>query len=587
MISKFLFFSFLLLFSLAASADDTAKSPEKPKDEASGIEAHAARSVDSARRSIRRDSVSQQVFLLLLGEVALQRNQLDLALSAYHDLAIQTRDPAIVQRAAELSIAAQRYEQALRLVNLWLRLEPEARQARLAEIHLLLLMGRLDDLYEPMTRFLAAEPDSLGANILNLHRLLARYPEKRAAMAFMQRIVERYPESPEAHYAISMLASATGQATRARTAARRAWTLKPDWFAPVVVETQLILQGPGEEAAQVNEAAALLAAFLEKNPDSVEARMMLARLFLGAKRYQDARAQVDLLLEKDPQNLELVYSVAMLALQEKDMETARTQLERLLNLDYPDRNAVHYFLGLIGEETKDRESALAHFRQVSGGPQYLFARVRIAESLADAGDIDAAIAFLRETRTRSSQERVQRVLMESQILRKAERYQTAYEMLSDAQKADPEVPEILYDLALAAEKVGKLKEMEAYLKKLIDMDPDNAHALNALGYSLADRNLRLAEAYELIRRAVDIAPQDPFIMDSMGWVLYRQGKIEEALSVLENAYTLRADPEIAAHLGEALWVLGRREEALALWEKAVQEAPKNEALNAAIRKFQP
>jgi tetratricopeptide (TPR) repeat protein len=622
MLAKFLFSFFLLVFSLAASADTAAPptggtSPDSgaqeaisPASEAAAPEAvreagaasdapgtaaaeptEATEATTAAPRATARpkrpESVSRQVFLLLLAEVALQRNQLELAVSAYHDLAMQTRDPAIVQRATELAIATERNDEALRLVKLWTRIAPESRQARLAEIHLLLLTGRLDDLAEPMDRFLAAEPDNLGSNLLNLNRLLARYPEKRAALAFMQRIADRYPESPEARYAIAVLASGNGQSTRAREAARQAWKLKPDWFAPVMLETQILLQGPGEEAAQVDEAVAILSTFLEKNPDSTEARMMLARLLLSARRYLEARAQVDLLLEKDPQNLEMVYSVAMLALQEKDIGTARLQLERLANSAFSDQNAVQYFLGLIAEEEKDKERALSHFRQVSGGAQYLFARLRIAESLAETGDVDAALAFLRETRTRSAQEKVGRVLMESQLLRKAERHQAAYETLAEAQKANPETPELLYDLALAAEKVGKVKEMEQHLKKLITLDPDNAHALNALGYSLADRNLRLAEAHDLIRRAVDLAPEDPFIMDSMGWVLYRQGKIEEAITTLENAYTRKADPEIAAHLGEVLWVQGRREEAAALWEKAAREAPKNETLNAAIRRFRP
>lgn len=527
----------------------------------------------------------QVVFQLLLGEVALQRGQLELALSAYRDLALRTRDAGVVRRAAELAGAAQQYGVALEMVRLWLELEPESQSARQMQAGLLVLAGRLDELDGPVAEMLAAEPDNLGTNFLSLNRLLARYPDKAAVQAFVERMASPYPKLPEARYALALAAAAAGQLERGRAEARQAQVLKPDWEAPVLLEAQLILREQGEP--RIAEAAQLLNDYLKRQPDSTEVRLHLARVLIGAKDYHQAREQFDQLLRKDPDNPDVVYPVAMLALQEKDLETARAQFTRLLELPFPDRGAARYFLGQVEEAAGNKPAALAHYEQVPGGAQYLPARARAAQLLADQGQLDAGLLLLRQSNVRAPKEKVQLAQAEAQLLREAGRHQAAYGALSGALKAQPEQPDLLYDTALAAEKVGRTQEMETHLKKLIKLQPDNAHAYNALGYSLADRNLRLKEAHELIARAVSLAPADPFIMDSMGWVLYRQGKLTESLATLEKAYGIKADPEIAAHLGEVLWKLGRRDEARALWQKAVAAAPDNEALQATLKKFQP
>ena len=196
-------------------------------------------------------------------------------------------------------------------------------------------------------------------------------------------------------------------------------------------------------------------------------------------------------------------------------------------------------------------------------------------------------ALLRTTPGSTPAEKTQLILAEAQLLREAGRSDEAYALLETSLAKQPDNPELLYETALTAERQGKPQILEKHLKHLLKLKPDHAHALNALGYSLAERNTRLAEAHKLISQALALAPQDPFIMDSMGWVLFRQGKLPESLKTLEAAYGIKADPEIAAHLGEVLWTMGRKDDASRIMNEAAKKFPDNEVLASALKKFQP
>ena len=283
----------------------------------------------------------------------------------------------------------------------------------------------------------------------------------------------------------------------------------------------------------------------------------------------------------------MIYPVAMLALQQGDAATGRALLEKLLKSDFPDKSTIHFFLGQLDEEQKKPEAALAHFRQVTAGDQYVAARARAAQILLQQGKPDEARELLHATRGGSATEQAQLAIAEAQLLREAGRRDDGYAVLEAALAKYPDNPELLYETALTAERQGKPEVMEKHLRQLLKLKPDHAHALNALGYSLAERNIRLAEAQDLITRALALAPQDPFIMDSMGWVQFRQGKLPEALKTLETAYGIKADPEIAAHLGEVLWTMGRKDDAARLLKDAAKKYPDNDVLAGAVKKFAP
>jgi tetratricopeptide (TPR) repeat protein len=269
------------------------------------------------------------------------------------------------------------------------------------------------------------------------------------------------------------------------------------------------------------------------------------------------------------------------------MSTGRTQLEHLLTTDFPDKSTIHFFLGQLDQEQNKTEAAAEHYRQVTAGEQYIAARSRLAQMLLQQGKISEARELLHNTRGGTAAERTQLILAESQILREAGRHNDAYIVLDGALTAQPDNLELLYEAALTAERIGKPELLESHLKRLLNIKPDHAHALNALGYSWTERNIRLPEAQELIAKALSLTPEDPFIMDSMGWVLYRQGKLSEALQTLEKAYRIKADPEIAAHLGEVLWTLERKDDARRILREAYKAYPDNEALAGTVKKFLP
>jgi Flp pilus assembly protein TadD len=246
---------------------------------------------------------------------------------------------------------------------------------------------------------------------------------------------------------------------------------------------------------------------------------------------------------------------------------------------------VRYLLGQIAEEQKQWPRAIQWYKQIDEGDQVLAARMRIAQVVAKQGKLDEARKYLKSVKAESPAEQVQLIVAEAQLLREANRNRDAFDMLDQALKKDPDQPELLYDFALTAEKLERFDLLEAKLRKLIQVRPDHAHAYNALGYSFAERNLRLPEAQKLIEQALQLAPEDNFIIDSLGWVLYRQGDLKGAARELRRAYGGRPDAEIGAHLGEVLWVMGERAEADKVWREALDTSPENETLLKTIKRL--
>jgi tetratricopeptide (TPR) repeat protein len=262
-------------------------------------------------------------------------------------------------------------------------------------------------------------------------------------------------------------------------------------------------------------------------------------------------------------------------------------MKRLLELGYRDANTVRYTLGQIAEEQKDWPRAIEWYEAIQRGEQALPARMRIANAIAKQGKLKEARAYLRGVSVQAEPQRVQLLVAESQLLRDANLHREAFELLGQALAKSPDQPDLLYDHALTAEKLDRFDVLESSLKRLIQLKPDHAHAYNALGYSFAERNLRLPEAKQLIEKALEIAPADFFIIDSLGWVLYRMGDLKGAARELRRAWEGRPDGEIGAHLGEVLWTLGERDEARRIWQESLKASPESETLQKTLKRFNP
>lgn len=528
----------------------------------------------------KQDLTAQMFYQFLLAEIAGQRGQLGLASEAYGTLAKTTQDPRVARRAAEVAFFARRYDTALDAARLWSQLDPESTEARYLITALLVVLNRQDDLLAHLPTQLAAEGANLGAALMQINRQLARMQDRQAAWRIIDKVTAPYPNIAEAHFARAQAAQAAGENGLALAEIDRALAIKPDWEYAALVRVQLV--------SPSSEAVAWLGRFVASRPQALEARLAYARLLVGERRYQEARQEFAGLLDANPDNTDVIYAVAVLSMQLNDLVEAEKQLKRLLALGYPDANTVRIYLGQIAEDGKRPEDAIAWYSQATAdGQKYLAARLRAAAVMAHEGKLDDALAFIRQTSAGSPEERAQIRVGEAQLLRDAGRDRDAFAVLERALADQPDQPDLLYETALSAEKLGKTEILELHLRRLIAIKPDYAHAYNALGYSLADRNVRLDEAAQLIDKALQLAPDDPFILDSKGWVQYRQGNFATALESLQKAFSIKADPEIAAHLGEVLWTLGRKDEARKTWGDATKASPANPVLADTIKKFIP
>ena len=543
--------------------------------------AQAAAKTAASAESVGADMLPRTVFGVLLGEIALDRGKSDIALGAYVDLARRSRDPVVIQRAFEIANGKNMFDLALELARLWGQSDPQSFQAQQAITATLVRLNRLDELAEQIAVMLERDKTRLGEHLIYLNRMLASQPDKAAVDRLVQKVASPYVGIAEAHYAMAVAAFSAGDHERSRQQASKAIELRPDWELAALVYARALAK-----AAPV-ESIAFLRRFVSDNPKAADARLTLARLLIAEKNYGEAREHFERILEDYPDTPEVLFPTAMLALQQKDNAAARALLERLLTGSFADKSTVHYYLGEIDEDEKKFDSALGHYQQVISGDQYLTARGRAALMLTRQGRFEEALSLLRLADTKTKDERLRLGLAEASVLREAKRNSEAFEVLEKLLKESPDDTDLLYESALTAERLGKFDIFEKRLKRSLELRPDDAHTLNALGYSLADRNVRLDEAYALIKKAANLKPNDPFIMDSLGWVLFRQGKAEEGLAILQAAYKIRPDAEIAAHVGEVLWTLGRREEALSLWRSAAEKQPDNEVLATTIKKFRP
>jgi len=525
--------------------------------------------------------LARTVFQSLIGEFALQRGDIKLGVDAWSDLAQRTRDPKVIARATEVAGLARQYDRALELTKLWLEVEPDSAKAKQTQSSLLIMANRIDDLAPQLAAVLEQDKPNLANNLLQLNRLLARHSDKKAVQELIDRFAPPCDWLPDANFAMAQAAANAGDNLRALSETEKALLLRPDWEAAALARAQL--QAKQSSLTAIDS----LNDFVTRNPNARDARLTLARLLISEKQYNESRKHFERLIKDNPDNPEVIYPVAMLALQQGDAVTGRTQLEKLLTTDYADKSTVHFFLGQLDQEQKKPDAALEHYRQVSTGDQYIAARSRAAQILLQQGKPEEARELLHSTRGSNAAEQTQLILAESQLLREAGRPNDAFILLETALTSQPDNPELLYETALTAERIGKPEILETHLKHLLKLLPDHAHALNALGYSLAERNTRLPEARELITKALRLMPDDPFIMDSLGWVLYRQGELPESLKTLEKAYSIKADPEIAVHISEVLWAMERKDDARRALKDAAKQFPGNEVINGALKKLQP
>ncbi len=575
--STFLFAALAALFSQQALAADEV-TPAKKRPPAKEAKRPVTNNPKSASEQLL-DQSGQQVFQVLVAEMALQYGDTSLATKAYSDLSLRTRDPRVLERTVEIAGYARRFDIALDAATLWLAVEPDSVRAQQMLTSMLIMSNRMDELAPTLIRMLEMDRAALGANLLGLNRMFARNEDRVAVFNLIEKVCRPFFGVAEAHYAVAIAANSAAMHERAQAEANRALELRPEWEMAALLQAQI--------AARTSTAQAItyLQAFVDRNPMARDVHLQLARALVGEKRYDEARQHFNQLLKGFPNNPDVVYPVALLALQQNDLVVAETQFNRLLALDIPDKSIAYYYLAQIAEEKGKLDEALGLYAKVESGEQMVQARMRSAQILAGQGKLDEARKLLSEASTGSEEQSIQFAIAEAALLRKAKQPQAAFDLLDARLEQQPDNAELLYETALLAERLDQLEIMERRLRRLIELQPGYAQAYNALGYSFAERGIRLPEARELIDKALTLLPNDTFILVSLGWVLYRQGDLSGALATLERAYGMRDDPEIGAHLGEVLWALGRKDDAQKLLRAAQKKHPDNEPLADAVKKF--
>ncbi len=517
------------------------------------------------------------LFNLLLGEVAGQRQQLDVAVQHYLTAAAEADDPRIAERALRIALYARNEEAALEAARRWVELAPENVDARQTLGLLALRAGIQDEAFEQFEILVTR----LGGEraFQSITALLARDEDRGAALALMGRLAERYPELPEAHLAYSRLALHAGDPERALTEVEQALRLRPGWVQALVQRAQVrVKQG------ELDAAARELARAIERDPDRIELRVTYARVLLEQRDIEGARAQFRKVIELQPDNADAHYSLGLLALDRGEPKVAERHFRRLLALGQREQEA-YYYLGRIAEMRDDPKAAIEWYDRVQQGDYLFDAQVRSARLRAGMGDLSSARRMLHELRLRNPHIAVRLYLVEGDLLVAAGQYRQAFDMYSTVLAELPDNSDIRYARALVAEKLGDIALAEQDLRAITEREPENAHAWNALGYTLADRTGRLQEALRYIRKALELAPEEPAIIDSMGWVQYRLGHLQEAEAWLRKAWEKSRDPEIAAHLGEVLWQAGKRDEARRVWNEGAKQGADNPVLRETRERF--
>ncbi|PXX49535.1 tetratricopeptide repeat protein [Aquitalea magnusonii] len=572
-----------LLLVLLLSACTTLKSPlhsnAPAPSNAEAADDEATASAEDTANLPRLELTPQIVYGVLASEIAAQRGAAGSSAVTYLDLARQTKDPRLAQRAAEFALFSGQLKEASAALALWMELDPSSQVPREQLFITMLRSGKLAESEPLVEDLLKREPQRAPDIFVQLARLTARQSDKQAASALVNRLASRYPELPEARFAvIAVAAEINDEATIQREFDRLA-QIAPKWDLPVAWQTDRLRR------IRLDQAIDFLQRELQRRPDAgLELRTAYPRLLVGAKRFVEARSAFEALLKQNPDNPELLYATGLLAYQLRDLDAADQRLSAALQQKHPEADFIRFTLGQVAEDRQDKSAAYRWYESVGKGPQYLPAQARLAALDAADGKLDQALQRLAPL-GEGEQEKVQVAMQQAEMARNAKRYDLSYRILTQALESWPRSPELLYDRALVSDQLGNLGDAERDLKALLKEKPDDPQALNALGYTLANRSSRHLEALAYIEKALKADPDNPMILDSMGWVLFKLGRNEAALKYLERSYAAMQDSEVAAHMGEVMWRLGRKQEALGVWNRALARDPGNEALQDVLKRF--
>jgi tetratricopeptide (TPR) repeat protein len=577
-----------LLAGCAASPPLVAQAPVAPSAPAAppapAAPAAAAAPVAPPPAPPANSGMDAELFYqLLLGELNVRASEPSAGFALILDAARKTNDPTLYQRAVELAFQARNGEAALQAARAWRQAFPQSREANRYVLQILVALNRIPESVEPLkTELRLSDARERAALISVIPRNYARASDKKQAATVVEQALAEYLAQPEtgpaAWATVGRLRLAAGDTAGALEAARRGQALNPRAEGPAMLAMDLM-------DPKLPQAEELVRSYLQGQP-LPEMRMGYARALLDAQRSQEALQQLQVVTRERPDFAEAWLAQGVLMVQDNQLAPAEAAIRKYIELQQTEaaseersRGLAQAYLSMaqIAEKRRDFPAAGAWLDRIENSQDLVAAQNRRASILARQGKMDEARKLLRALPERTPADARAKMMAEVSLLRDHKMYKPAYELLAQAAAGNPD-PDLLYDQAMMAEKLGDFGDMERLLRQVIAKKPDYHHAYNALGFSLAERNVRLPEAKQLIQKALEFAPGDPFITDSLGWVEFRMGNKAEALRILQAAYKQRPDPEIAAHLGEVLWSIGQRDQAQSVWREGMLLNGENETL---------
>ena len=524
---------------------------------------------------------TEAIFDLLLADTAAQRGDPVQAVAKYIAVAERAGNAALARQAVQTALHAQDMPGAITAAEAWQRIEPQSVDAAQLLTGLELQQGNADKARAHLRRLLTLKTFQSRQDYLNLVRLLNQNVPPDTLFGVLDALLEMRPDDPQALFAYSLAATGLGQPERADQPSARLVELQPQVDEALLLRAQVLLQ-----TRQAPAATDLLRGFLTSHPRHTAVRLTLARALLEGKDYAGARREFEAVLRYEPGNADARLAAALLAGQMGDRRVARGQLLKLAG-DSKQADQANYYLGKLAEDAADTREAIARYARVHDGEHRADALLRRASLLAARGDLDAGLALLNAAASDTDDDRLRFLLAQSDLLLDADRPLQAEALINEALAHDPNSMDLLFARSMVLDKLNRRPEMERDLKRILEIDPKNANALNAWGYTLANHGERLDEAHDLIKRALEQSPDNPYILDSLGWVLYRKGDLIGAEAHLRRALALLPDAEVYAHLAEVLHAQGRTTEAREILREGLAKSPKDARLLGVQGKLDP
>lgn len=508
---------------------------------------------------------AETLYALLVAEMAGSRERYDIALGNYIQQAHKTRDPGLAARATRIARYLNARQAALNTSLLWIDISPDDMEARYTAATELAQSGQLDKAMV-QSNYLQEHGGKAIYQVIAAQASAGSNEQRDTLIQQYQALQKQYPKDTELLVGLGLMYQQQNQLDDALDMAEQALDINDELMPAVILETRILTLLDRQD-----EALKRTSVLLNRHPDNDRLRLQYARL-LASTDLGKAQEQFDELLKNSPNDPELIYALALINNERGQLDTAKDYFLELTAFEHH-RSSAHYYLGRIAEKEQQWDMALQYFLQVEPGSDFMPATFQSTDILVRGGQASAAHKRLDVLREQFPLQAERFYLLEGEVLNNHLKLTDAQRILSEGLNQFPNSPPLLYSRAMVNEQLDRFDDMEDDLRLILKTDPDNATALNALGYTLADRTTRYDEAYVLISQALQLKPDDPAILDSMGWVQYRLGNYPEAILRLQEAMKAYPDHEIAAHLGEVLWVSGQKDEAEEIWEEGLKLKP--------------